>query len=141
MSVILSIKPKYVEEIVNGNKKFEFRKIVFKKYSKGDDIFIYSTSPVKKIIGKFRSNEIIAEHPEVLWDQLKDDSGLDRKEFFDYFQNREHGFAIGIDDLEIFKIPIEPTSMIPNFVPPQSFQYLDNSSFLVENSLTPISSR
>ena len=31
MSVLLSIKPKYVKEIENGSKMYEFRKSIFKK--------------------------------------------------------------------------------------------------------------
>lgn len=31
MEVLLSIIPRFVEEIINGNKKYEFRKKVFKK--------------------------------------------------------------------------------------------------------------
>ena len=30
MNVLLSIKPKYANQIINGNKKYEFRKSVFK---------------------------------------------------------------------------------------------------------------
>ncbi len=43
MNVLLSIKPKYVEKIKNGNKKFEFRKSLFieKNQTKIEKIFIY----------------------------------------------------------------------------------------------------
>ncbi|RAX12581.1 hypothetical protein CKY02_11450 [Photorhabdus bodei] len=30
MKVLLSIKPEYVDRILNGSKKFEFRKVAFK---------------------------------------------------------------------------------------------------------------
>jgi type I restriction enzyme S subunit len=53
MKVLLSIKPQYVDEIVKGNKKYEFRKKIFKKKDEVQEIYIYSTSPVKKIIGYF----------------------------------------------------------------------------------------
>jgi len=49
MNVLLSVKPKYAEEIISGRKKYEFRKSIFKR----EDIkkmYIYSSSPVKKII-------------------------------------------------------------------------------------------
>ena len=57
MDVILSIKPRYVKEIEKGNKKYEFRKSIFKKKVKW--VYIYSTSPVKKITGRFRIEGII----------------------------------------------------------------------------------
>lgn len=31
MKVLLSIKPEFVEEIILGNKKFEYRKSIFKR--------------------------------------------------------------------------------------------------------------
>jgi len=30
-SILLSIKPKYVQKIIEGSKKYEFRKQIFKK--------------------------------------------------------------------------------------------------------------
>ena len=31
MNVLLSVKPKYAEKIVEGEKKYEFRRAIFKK--------------------------------------------------------------------------------------------------------------
>jgi type I restriction enzyme S subunit len=52
MNVLLSIKPKYVELIKAGFKKYEFRRKISKKFD-GSKVYIYSTSPIKKIIGVF----------------------------------------------------------------------------------------
>jgi len=46
MNVLLSIRPKYVEEIIKGNKRYEFRKSIFKKNV--EEVWIYATSPTKK---------------------------------------------------------------------------------------------
>ena len=51
MNVLLSIRPKYVEEIIKGNKRYEFRKSIFKKNV--EEVWIYATSPTKKIVGTF----------------------------------------------------------------------------------------
>ncbi len=51
MNVIFSIKPKYVERILSGEKKYEFRKRIWKKQV--DRVFIYASSPVKKIVASF----------------------------------------------------------------------------------------
>ena len=50
MNVLLSIKPKYVEEIRKGTKKYEFRKSFCSKKNQGklEKIFIYSSAPVEK---------------------------------------------------------------------------------------------
>ena len=45
MDVLLSIKPRYVKSILEGGKRYEFRKTIFKN-RKIDRICIYSSSPV-----------------------------------------------------------------------------------------------
>ncbi|MEN4018225.1 MAG: hypothetical protein PQ975_06900 [Methanobacterium sp.] len=124
MNVLLSIKPKYVEEIKKGNKKYEFRKTGFRKKCL-KEAYIYSTSPVKKIVGFFKIEKIIEDHPENLWENFKEYSGIAEDEFFDYFRNKEKGYAIEINEFEIFNDPIDPASIIPNFVAPQSFRYIN----------------
>ena len=52
MNALISIKPKYVEEIINKNKKYEYRKSIFKKDI--DKVYIYSTRPNKQIVGYFK---------------------------------------------------------------------------------------
>ena len=123
MNVLLSIKPKYASQIIEGNKKYEFRKSVFKNRDL-DMVYIYSSSPVKRIVGAFSIKNIIEKHPEQLWGECKDFSGIDKGDFFDYFRGKEKGFAIEIGDVEVFD-PINPKDVIPDFVPPQSFCYTD----------------
>lgn len=130
MNVLLSIKPKYVEEILNGNKKYEFRKSIFKCKEELEMIYIYSSSPVKKIVGAFAIENIIEDHPKVLWEKFSEFSGInDEKEFFDYFGSKNKGFAIKIGELEVFKSPTDPRILNPDFVPPQSFCYMDKNFF------------
>jgi len=124
MNILLSIKPKYAESIINGRKKYEFRKVIFKRRIYINNVYIYCSSPVKKIIGVFRIGNIIEDRPESLWEQLNEFSGLEEKEFFDYFENIEKGYAIEIKSIEEFKDPLDPAEAIPDFVPPQSFYYI-----------------
>ena len=121
MKVILSIKPKYVERILSGEKKYEFRKIIFKEPV--DEVIIYASSPIKKFVASFKIGEIIKDKPSSLWIKCNGESGLDESEFFSYFKDYNSGFAIRIMNLQTFNEPIEPTSIFNNFMPPQSFQY------------------
>ncbi len=128
MNVLLSIKPKYVEEIKKGRKKYEFRKSFCNKknFDKIEKIYIYSSSPVKKIVAKFLLNIIIEDHPTVLWEKYKDVSGIGEAEFFKYFNQKEKGLAIEISNLKFFKNPIDPKSIFLNFNAPQSFRYVED---------------
>ena len=123
MNVILSIKPKYVQLILSGAKRYEFRKAIFsEKYVR--IAYIYATHPIKKLVGLFEIGRIIRERPEGLWDQLGFHSGMREAEFFDYFKGAKIGFAIEIKRVEIFDSQCDPRVLIPGFNPPQSFCYL-----------------
>jgi predicted transcriptional regulator len=124
MNVLLSIKPEYVKRIITGKKKYEFRKVNFRNRHI-DTVFIYTTAPVKKIVGYFKVGKIIVNHPRILWQKFKNFSGVDEEDFFSYFNGKDKGVAIKIKDPVIFKKPIDPKDYIPNFTPPQSFRYVD----------------
>ncbi len=136
MNVILSIRPRYVKLMMEGTKKYEFRKVIFKNKNI-NNVYIYSTSPVKKIIGSFKIGEIVEDHPERLWDNFENFSGLSAREFFTYFNGVERGFAIRIESFEVFDDPLDPNDLIPGFVPPQSFCYLNTSSDNFEQRTYP----
>jgi type I restriction enzyme S subunit len=123
MNVLISIKPKYVEKIISKEKTYEFRRNVFKKKVK--NVVIYSTSPEKKIIGYFKPNKIIKDTPQNLWKNFHKVAGISKKDFFKYFDGKDEGFALKIDDLEVFDNHIS-TDKIDNFKAPQSFKYLNN---------------
>lgn len=124
MNVLLSIKPKYANTILNGEKKYEFRKVIFKKKNV-ERVYIYSSSPVKKIVGSFIVGEIIEDHPERIWKKCQNKSGIAKEDFFSYFNGSEKGYAIKIVNLEPMKEPIDPRKIFQDFVPPQSFCYLN----------------
>jgi predicted transcriptional regulator len=124
MDVLLSIRPKYVKSIIEGDKRYEFRKTIFKN-REINRIYIYSSSPVKKIVGTFEIGGILEDHPVDLWDNVKDYAGINDRDFFAYFEGKSRAFAIGIQNLQEFIDPIDPWKTMPGFVPPQSYCYVD----------------
>jgi len=124
MNAILSIKPKYVNAILEGDKKYEFRKTSFRRDVR--EVFVYATKPIGKIVCKFYVGEIIEDKPEKLWKNYRDLSGLTEEEFFTYFSGMRKGVAIEIEDVEKFKEPIDPKMIYPEFTPPQSWIYLSS---------------
>ena len=61
--ILMPINPCYVEEILSGRKKYEYRKIKAKK-SIIDKMIIYSTSPVMRVVAEVDIEEIIEDTPE-----------------------------------------------------------------------------
>jgi predicted transcriptional regulator len=124
MNVLLSIKPKYAELIKSGLKKYEFRRKIFKKAG-GCKVFIYSTSPVKKITGVFDASVIHQGSPCKIWDMFGVYSGTSEEEFFQYFRACEIAYAIEIRNLVIFEKPHDPSNYFLEFTPPQSYRYFN----------------
>ena len=77
--ILLSINPEYVERILNGTKKFEYRTKVAKRDIKA--ILIYCTYPTKKVVAQVKIKSILSDSPENLWKMTKEFSGIS-KEFF-----------------------------------------------------------
>lgn len=125
MNVILSIKPQFVEEIMAGRKRFEFRKKGFKRQVR--KVYIYASSPVCKIVGEFDLGEVIEGEPSDIWRQTKDYSGISKTFFDEYFNNRQIGFALEIKRFKQYSIPIDPYSLIFGFHAPQSFCYTESN--------------
>lgn len=124
MKVLLSIRPEYVKKIFSGEKKYEYRKVIFKK--KVNKIVVYSTKPEAKIVGEFSIDDILHDRPEEIWKETGEVSGVSYSFFNGYFKNRDEGYAIKIGNLFLYNEPIDPRLIDNNFKAPQSFCYVDD---------------
>jgi predicted transcriptional regulator len=91
--VLMSIRPKYVDEILDKKKLFEFRRAVFDA-SSVDSVVIYASSPIKKIVAEFNVSDIMAGTPESIWNQCQDNAGIGRDAFMEYFADKDTAFSI-----------------------------------------------
>lgn len=126
MRVLLSIKPEHVQNILAGEKTFEFRRKVFGRKDVRT-VIIYCTMPVGRLVGEFDISEIIESDPENLWSHTQYGSGITKTFFDSYFEGRERAFAIKIGEVRAYERPIEPSSIFENFTAPQSFMYVDRN--------------
>ena len=123
MEVILSIKSEFVEKIISCEKKYEFRKKIFKR---GDisTVVIYETKPVGKIIGEFKVEKIIEESPLNLWEATKDFAGISKKKYLTYFQEASKAYALKISEFKEYNTPLEINEFDSTLsFAPQSFCY------------------
>lgn len=123
-SIIISIKPQYVQLIKQGIKKFEYRKSVWKNTEKINKIYIYESRGEQIIIGYFIPGKIIADRPTNIWEKTQKYAGINKIEFEKYFESKQIGYAIPITNFTIFSKPMNPKTIIPNFSPPQNFMYI-----------------
>lgn len=123
MNVILSIKPEFVEKIFSGEKKYEYRKVLFKQ--KVDTVYIYASRPVSKIVGEFKIEEILYDTPENIWKFTKRQSGVTKKFFDKYYKGKDKGVALKIKECKEYEESVNPELLVTNFKVPQSFIYFD----------------
>lgn len=125
MKVLMSIKPEFVAEIDKGNKKFEYRKSIFKR-SDVSSVIVYATKPYGKIVGEFEIESIIKDRPSNIWRETKNFSGITKKFFNEYFHGRDVGFAIQIKEYIKYDDPIDLSCLDESIkVAPQSFCYIE----------------
>jgi predicted transcriptional regulator len=121
--VLLSIKPEFAEKIFSGEKKFEFRRAIFKDRSV-KKVLVYASAPVQKVIGEFEIEEIVCQDIETLWKTTHRHAGITYEYFSGYFEGRKQGFAIKIKNLNRFS-SAQCLKKDYNLVPPQSFVYVN----------------
>lgn len=126
MNALLSIKPKYADLILRGEKEVEFRRTIFRKPSTVDRVIMYASSPVQRILGFFSFSNVVEADPEELWSRFKGVSGVaDREQFMAYFRGKETGYAIEIEETVSLDEPVDPWQHFEEFRPPMSFQYVN----------------
>ena len=120
--VLLSIRPEFAEAIFNGDKHYEFRRVLFREDV--DEILVYATMPVARVIGSFRIEDIYEDAPKVVWAKTKEAAGVTKQKFDSYFKDRKRAFAIKVSDPIRFGKPQLLSKYLPSNIPPQSFCYI-----------------
>lgn len=121
-AILLSINPNHVENILNGTKRYEFRKIACKRHV--DKILIYSTNPIMKVVGEAEVEDVLIDNPEVIWKKTEKKSGIDKNFFDQYYENREQAVAYKLKNVKKYNEPKELKEFGISSAP-QSFQYVE----------------
>ena len=121
-AILLSIKPEYVDRILAGTKKYEYRKRLAR--SNNSVLLVYSTSPVMKVVAKVEILGTICAAPSTLWEQTKSNAGIIRKKYREYFHGCKTAYAYKLGKVEIFDPPRDLLDYNITLAP-QSFSYVD----------------
>ena len=112
----------YADKILSGEKKYEFRRSIFKDQSV-KKVIIYASSPIQKIIGEFDIESVISLELNELWESTKQHSGIDKTLYDSYFHGKEIGHAIKVKKTKRYKKHQDLNDYDIKY-PPQSFCYL-----------------
>ena len=128
---LVSLYPRFADSILSGEKKVEFRKT--RMSEEISSVIIYSTSPVKKVVGYFEVKEIVSKKPLALWRDFKNSSGLEFREYAEYYDGKKEAFGIVVGNVVRLETPLSLEELGLTGPPPQSFRYLEWND--VENRL------
>lgn len=93
-NIILPIKSVYVDKILSGEKKYEYRKKLCKK--RINKIYLYKTAPEKAIVGEAEVLDFLVLNKEQLWEETKEKSGISKEYFDNYFKNSKMACAYAL---------------------------------------------
>ncbi|WP_279179297.1 ASCH domain-containing protein [Parabacteroides johnsonii] len=123
-NILISIQPQYVNKIIAKTKKVEFRKKFTSRNI--DKVYIYSSSPQKKIVAYFKIQKIDKDTPSHIWNKYKMIGGIDKVDFFNYYTNKNEAIAILFEELYVLRTPINPYHIFPDFYPPQNYMFIED---------------
>ncbi len=119
--MILPIYPEYIDLIIKGKKKYEFRKFTCKKEVK--TILLYATHPIKAIVGEAKILDIIKNTPENVWEMTKDFAGMSKEAFDIYYCDKKVAIAYELGNIKTYKTPKSLKDFNLDIVP-RSFAYV-----------------
>lgn len=123
--VVLSVRPHYSNKIFEGKKTVELRRRFPVLAPRGTIAYIYSTSPVRALMGSTEIDRVIKLPVPEIWKKFGKTAQITRADFDNYFSGMQQGFALKISNARSFSRPINLTELRDrfNFEPPQSFLY------------------
>ena|SRR5690554_1295256 len=123
-TILLSINPEHVENIINGSKKYEFRRTKCKQ--KVEKILIYATSPIKLVIGEVAVLEVLEGYKESVWSVTAKYSGISKAFYNEYYSGKQLAVAYKLGDVCTFPRPLS-LKYLGIKTAPQSFMYLSST--------------
>jgi predicted transcriptional regulator len=129
--ILLSLHPRFAKAIAEGSKTVELRRR-FPTTAETGWLILYVTSPISAVVGMIRISRVTEAAPSTLWRHYGSAAVITKKDFDLYFEGCDRGFAIELGELRSFE-PLsqkEMARLVPGFTPPQSFRYIERTTFL-----------
>lgn len=125
-AVLLSVKPRFAEQIVSGTKTVEFRRAWA-----AEDVglaVVYSSSPIQRLVGIVEVEGTVVASPRSVWSKCRARGpGLEKKELMEYLDGKDHAYGVLLGERTIPAKPVSPKSLFRGFRPPQSYRYLSRT--------------
>ncbi|QXX74598.1 helix-turn-helix domain-containing protein [Methylovirgula sp. HY1] len=123
--VVLSVRPLYSAKIFEGTKTVELRRRFPVSAPRGTVAYIYSSSPVRAMVGSAEIEDVVKLPITSIWRQFGKMAQIKKSSFDEYFDGLTEGFALKITNARSFVRPLNLAELRNRFgfEPPQSFLY------------------
>lgn len=123
--VVLSVKPRYADKILDGTKTVELRRRFSDAIPSGANAWIYSTTPTKAMTGRATIADVQKMPLRQMWAKHRLSVAINKHEFEAYFSGLESGYAIVLQSPRPLHTPIALVDLrsFCDFEPPQSYLY------------------
>ncbi len=127
-AILLSVKPRFANAIAAGNKTCEVRRR-FPALPPGTLVYLYSSSPERKVIGHARLNTFLSRSPSDVWRHYSTEIGIDREYLFSYLDGVRAASLLFLESPQLWsrQMPLSTLRIELEIEPPQSFRYLDDA--------------
>jgi predicted transcriptional regulator len=125
-AVLLSVKPRFADAILSGNKTAEVRRRSFDARP-GAAVVLYASTPTKAIVGTARLSHAVSMPPAEAWQCYGETTGITREEFDAYLLGVSTAVLLLLRNPQRLNEPIsleELRSDVGRFQPPQSYRYI-----------------
>jgi len=120
-AAILSVRERPARAIMNGEKRYEFRRR-FYDVRDGTEMFVYVGRPVQAIVGRIRVGSPIVASVDELCELAERDSRSSAEGLRDYLGGCGQAFALPILEHRVLREPIEKWQLDQyGFTPPRSY--------------------
>jgi predicted transcriptional regulator len=123
--LLLSIRPRYAESILNGTKLAEIRRQRL-NVQPGTAVIIYATQPIAAVVGSARIAEACQGAPADVWVDYHTQMDISRDEFDGYLAGAVTAHILVMKDIQRLRTPLTLTEMRATaaFHPPRSYRYI-----------------
>jgi len=131
--VLISILPKWADQILSGTKKWEYRRVTINA-EKGSKLILYASGRLHAIVGEATIEKVLVEPVDSLIQHTAKEVPETPNEVKKAFAGKRVGCAIKLKNPIRYTTPLSLNTIrkeIPNFRPPRSFYYVSNDAPLI----------
>jgi predicted transcriptional regulator len=124
-TLLISIRPRFVNAILGGSKTVELRR-TRPNLDSGSAVLLYSSSPIKAVVGWAYLADVIQGTPAELWRAHQGGAGVTESEFHEYFSGSQDAFGLVLHRVVRATDPVQLEELRGMGVePPQSWRYVE----------------